>query len=134
MEGGGSSAARARALELEAALTRVIEDSKRFALVAEANPLDEQTIAMLEALGYLGDSGTPEDLGGIDPKDGIQIIREVGNATALPDSGDCVSKVSSVLERLPGYVFAWNTLGACLLRAGDVAAAEEAYLKSLGVG
>ena len=90
LECGGSSAAKARALELEAALTRVIEDSKRFALVAEASPLDPQTVAMLQALGYMGDSGAPEDLGGIDPKDGIQIVNEVRRGTGLP-AGDCAT-------------------------------------------
>jgi tetratricopeptide (TPR) repeat protein len=131
LEAGGSSAAKARALELEAALNRVIEDSKRFASVAEANPLDPQTIAMLQALGYMGDSGAPEDLGGIDPKDGIQIVNEVGRASALPDAGDCATVARSVLKRLPGYVTAWNTLGRCTLLAGDLEAAQQAYLKSL---
>ncbi|MDH3656497.1 MAG: tetratricopeptide repeat protein, partial [Myxococcales bacterium] len=131
LEGGGSSAAKARVLELEAALTRVIEDSKRFALVVEANPLDPQTVAMLQALGYMGDSGVPEDLGGIDPKDGIQIVNEVGRAIALPDAGDCATVARSVLKRLPGYVHAWNTLGRCTLQAGDLKAAQEAYLKSV---
>lgn len=131
LEGGGSSAANTRALELEAALTKVIEDSKRFALVAEANPLDPQTVAMLQSLGYMDGSGAPQDFGGIDPKDGIQIVLEVGRAIALPDSGDCATIVRSVLKRLPGYVHAWNTLGACALRTGEIKAAEEAYLKSL---
>lgn len=131
LEGGGSSAAKARALELEAALTRVIEDSKRFALVAQASPLDPQTVAMLQALGYMGDSGVPEDLGGIDPKDGIQIVNEIGRAIALPNAGDCATVARSVLQRLPGYVHAWNTLGQCELRTGNLEAAQEAYLKSL---
>ncbi|MBW2719908.1 MAG: sulfatase-like hydrolase/transferase [Deltaproteobacteria bacterium] len=131
LEGGGSGAAIARALELEAALTRVIEDSKRFASVAEARPLDPQTVAMLQALGYMGDSGAPEDLGGIDPKDGIQIVNEVGRAIALPDAGDCATVARSMLKRLPGYIHAWNRLGECELRTGDLKAAREAYLKSL---
>jgi len=131
LEGGGSGAAKARALELDAALTRVIEDSKRFAVVAEANPLDPQTVAMLQALGYMGDSGAPEDLGGIDPKDGIQIVNGVGRALHLPDAGDCATRAHFALKRLPGSVLAWNTLGKCALRMGDLEAAREAYLKSL---
>jgi tetratricopeptide (TPR) repeat protein len=131
LEGGGSSVDKARAIELDAALTKVIQDSKRFALVAEAHPLDPQTVAMLQSLGYMGDSGAPEDLGGIDPKDGIQIVLDVGRAIASPDAGDCATKVRSVLKRLPGYVHAWNTLGACSLQTGDLKGAAEAYLKSL---
>jgi arylsulfatase A-like enzyme/tetratricopeptide (TPR) repeat protein len=131
LEGGGSSEASAQALELEAALTKVIEDSQRVALVAEANPLDPQTVAMLQALGYMGESGAPEDMGDIDPKDGIQIVNEIGKALNLPDAGDCASRARSVLKRLPGYVQAWNALGECELRSGDLEAAREAYLRSL---
>jgi len=131
LKGGGSAAAKAQALELESALDGVIEDSKRFALVAEANPLDPQTVTMLQALGYMGDSGAPENLGGIDPKDGIQIVNELGRAINLPDAGDCVAVARSVLKRIPGYVLAWNALGRCALQAGDVKTAREAYLKSL---
>ena len=130
LEGGGSSAAKARALELDAALTRVIEDSKGFASVAEANPLDPQTVAMLQALGYMSDSGAPEDLGGIDPKDGIQIVNEVGRGTGI-SAGDCATVARSVVKRLPGYVHAWNILGECEQRTGDLEAARKAFLKSL---
>ncbi|MEM7136562.1 MAG: sulfatase-like hydrolase/transferase [Myxococcota bacterium] len=131
LDGGGSSAAKTRAGELDAALSKVIEDSKRFASVAEANPLDPQTIAMLEALGYMEGSGGTEDLGGIDPKDGILVMNEVGQAMALPDAGDCATIARSVLKRLPGYVHGWNTLAQCAARMGDLKTAQEAYLKSL---
>jgi tetratricopeptide (TPR) repeat protein len=130
LEGGGSSSAKARALELEAALTRVIEDSKRFASVAEANPLDPQTIAMLQALGYMGESGAPEDLGGIDPKDGIQIVNQISRGTGIR-AGDCATVARSVVKRLPGYVQAWNILGECVQQTGDLEAAREAFLQSL---
>ena len=132
LEGGGSGAAKARALELEAALTGVIEDSKRFASVAEASPLDPQTVAMLQALGYMGDSGAPEDLGGIDPKDGIQIVNEVRRGTGVP-AGDCATVARAVVKRLPGYVHAWNILGECVQQTGDLKGAREAFLKSLSL-
>ena len=132
LEGGGSGAAKARALELEAALTGVIEDSKRFASVAEASPLDPQTVAMLQALGYMGDSGAPEDLGGIDPKDGIQIVNEVRRGTGLP-AGDCATVARAVVKRLPGYIHAWNILGECVQQTGDLKGAREAFLKSLSL-
>jgi arylsulfatase A-like enzyme/Tfp pilus assembly protein PilF len=132
LEGGGSGAATARALELEAALTGVIEDSKRFASVAEASPLDPQTVAMLQALGYMGDSGTPEDFGGIDPKDGIQIVNEVRKGTGLP-AGDCATLARSVVKRLPGYIHAWNILAECVQQTGDLEGAREAFLKSLSL-
>lgn len=132
LEGGGSGAAKARALELEAALTGVIEDCKRFASVAEASPLDPQTVAMLQALGYMGDSGAPEDLGGIDPKDGIQIVNEVRRGTGLP-AGDCATVARAVVKRLPGYVHAWNILGECVQQTGDLKGAREAFLKSLSL-
>lgn len=134
LEGGVSSTARPQALELDAVLTKVIQDSKRFALVAEAKPLDPQTVEMLRALGYMGDSGAPEDLGGMDPKDGVRIFSEVSKAIDLTNSGHCAAAgeiLRSVLARLPGYVQARNALGVCALQMGDAKAAERHYLESL---
>ncbi|RZV52443.1 MAG: tetratricopeptide repeat protein [Deltaproteobacteria bacterium] len=132
LEGDGSPTANARALELDAALTRVIEESKRFASVAEASPLDPQTVAMLQALGYMSDSGAPEDFGGIDPKDGIQIVNEVRRGTGLP-AGDCATVARAVVKRLPGYIHAWNILGECVQQTGDLEGARKAFLKSLAL-
>ena len=132
LEGSGSSAAKAQALELESALDGVIEDSKRFASVAEASPLDPQTVAMLQALGYMGESGAPEDFGGIDPKDGIRIVNEVRRGTGLP-AGDCATLARAVVKRLPGYIHAWNILGECVQQTGDLEGAREAFLKSLAL-
>ncbi|MEM7136566.1 MAG: sulfatase-like hydrolase/transferase [Myxococcota bacterium] len=130
LDGGGSPAAKARALELESALTGVIEESQQFASVAQAKPLDPQTAAMLKSLGYMSDSGAVEDLGGVDPKDGIRVVNEVRAAKGL-EAGDCATVARSVLKRLPGYVHAWNILGECEQRAGDLDAARKAFFKSL---
>jgi choline-sulfatase len=134
LEVGTSDAARAQATKLDSLVATIVEDSKRFDLVAEAQPLDAETLKMLQALGYMGDSETPNDLGGMDPKDGIQIFEKVENAIVLSQRGDWASAaplLRSVLKRLPGHVHARNMLGMCEMRMGNLQEAEEQFLKSL---
>jgi Tfp pilus assembly protein PilF len=134
LEVEASSTAKAQAAKLDALLTKIGEDSKRFGVVSEARPLDQQTVQMLQALGYMGDSDAPEDLGGMDPKDGLPIFDDVNKAIALTQGGDCTAAIrllASVLERLPSHVRARNTLAKCEVRIGNLEAAQENYLRSL---
>ena len=134
LDGEASGSAKVKAAELDALLTKVVEDSEGFGLVAEARPLDPQTVQMLQALGYMGDSDTPEDLGGMDPKDGVQVYDQMITAVALAQGGDCGAAstvLESVLERLPGNVRALNALAMCEAQAGNLKAAHEHYLKSV---
>jgi arylsulfatase A-like enzyme/Tfp pilus assembly protein PilF len=125
---------KAQAAKLESLLTKSVEDGGRFGLVSEARPLDPQTLEMLQALGYMGDSQTQEDLGGMDPKDGVQIFEKVEKAIVLSQQGDWASAaplLASVLEQLPGHVHARNVLAMCEVRMGNLQAAREHFLKSL---
>ena len=132
--GAAPEAATIRAAKLDQALTKVLEDSRRFGIVSRANPLDQQTIAMLQALGYMGDPGARRGLEGMDPKDGVQFYAQLKDALQLVLDGDdrAAAKIlTSVLERLPTHVLALNTLAQCELRMGNPKAAEQHYLKSL---
>jgi Tfp pilus assembly protein PilF len=134
LEVGTSDSAKAQASKLDSLVTKIVEDSKRFDLVAEAQPLDPETLKMLQALGYMGDSETQEDLGGMDPKDGVQIFEKVEKAIVLAQRGEWASAaplLTSVLKQLPGHVHARNVLAMCEMRMGNLQAAEEQFLKSL---
>ena len=134
LELGTSDGAKAQATKLDSLVTEIVQDSRRFDLVAEAQPLDPQTLKMLQALGYMGDSDTQEDLGGMDPKDGVQVFEKVGKAIVLSQRGDWASAaplLTSVLKQLPGHVHARNMLAMCEMRMGNLQAAEEQFLKSL---
>ncbi len=129
-----SDGVKAQAAKLESLLTKSVEDGGRFGLVSEAQPLDPQTLKMLQALGYMGDSETQEDLGGMDPKDGVQIFEKVEKAIVLSQEGDWASAaplLASVLEQLPGHVHARNVLAMCEMRMGNLQAARQHFLKSL---
>ncbi len=134
LEVASSDSAKAQATKLESLINEIVEDSGRFGLVAEAQPLDPQTLEMLQALGYMGDSETQEDLGGMDPKDGVQVFEKVEKAIVLAQRGDWASAaplLASVLEQLPGHVHARNVLAMCEVRMGNLQAAREHFLKSL---
>lgn len=129
-----SGDAAARAIELDALVTKVVQGSERFGLVAEVRPLDPETVEMLQALGYMGNSDAPEDLEGMDPKDGVRIFDKMDKAVASMQAGDCAKaakELASVLKQLPGHVGALNTLAKCEARMGNQEAAREHYLKSL---
>jgi len=129
-----SDTVKAQAEKLDLLISKIVEDSGRFGLVAEAQPLDPQTLQMLQALGYMGDSETQEDLGGMDPKDGVQVFAKVEKAIVFAQRGDWASAaplLASVLEQLPGHVHARNVLAMCELRMGNLQAARKHFLKSL---
>ena len=126
--GAAPEAATIQAAKLDQVLTKVLEDSRRFGIVSRANPLDQQTIAMLQALGYMGDPGARRGLEGMDPKDGVQFYAQLKDALQLVLDGDdrAAAKIlTSVLERLPTHVLALNTLAQCELRMGNPKATEQ---------
>ena len=77
---GVSKAATAQALSLDARVSEVFEDSKRFGLVSDVKPLDAETVEMLKALGYMSESDAPKGVDGMDPKDGNQAFNELDQA------------------------------------------------------
>jgi len=134
LDGGGSDTSRAKATEMEALLTKITEASGSVAVAPEERPLDQQTAEMLKALGYMEDADEPQDLAGMDPKDGIEIFDAVIRGTVLVQQGNCpgaIRMLTSVLEKLPGHTSARNAVAQCEANLGNAKAAKEHYLKSL---
>jgi arylsulfatase A-like enzyme/Flp pilus assembly protein TadD len=130
----GSQTARDRALTMDKQLVDVFEDSKRFGLVSELEPLDEETTQMLQALGYMGDSDAPQGMEGMDPKDGVRAFDELDQARQLAIGGDYESAkkvLHALLKRVPRNASARNLLAMCELRTGNTEGVEELYLQSL---
>jgi len=122
------------AAKLDELVTKVREDSKRFGLVADANPLDAETVEMLEALGYMNESDAPEGLEGMDPKDGVRAFDEIDRARMLAHEGDYAGAkkvLESLLEWVPKNASARNLLALCEFRMNDPGAAKQLYLQSL---
>jgi arylsulfatase A-like enzyme/Flp pilus assembly protein TadD len=130
----GAAEAKRKAAELDQLLSRYVEESRRFGFVADATPLDDDTIEMLQALGYMGDIEAPDALRGMDPKDGVPIYRKVSEAFRLARDGDCpaaVAMLNPLLKQLPNLVQARNRIAKCELTMGNPNAAKRQYLKSL---
>jgi arylsulfatase A-like enzyme/Flp pilus assembly protein TadD len=126
--------AKTKAAELDERLAKVLEDSKRFGFVAGSNPLDQQTVEMLRALGYMDVSYAPRGVEGMDPKDGIRAFNQMdqGRQLALEGNYQGAKKVlTSLLEWVPRNASARNLLAMCELRTGNPAAAMELYRQSL---
>lgn len=129
-----SDSAKAQALELDALLSKLLEQSKGFGLSAEVRPLDEETVKMLQALGYMETEQASDGLEGMDPKDGLRIFDDVNRAVALTQGNDCPAAtaiLTAVLERVPSHVRARNALAKCEVRMGNSKAAKDNYLASL---
>ena len=130
----GAADARRRADELDQMLSRYVEESRSFGFVAQAKPLDDDTVKMLQALGYMDETESPGALRGMDPKDGVPIYGKVSEAFRLAREGNCpaaVRMLSPLLKQLPNLVQARNRIAKCRLKMGNPKAAKQQYLRSL---
>jgi arylsulfatase A-like enzyme/cytochrome c-type biogenesis protein CcmH/NrfG len=130
----GAAEAKQKAAELDALLSKFVDESRSFGFVSDAKPLDDDTVKMLQALGYMEDTEAPDALRGMDPKDGVPIYRKVSEAFRLARDGDCpaaVAMLTPLLKQLPNMVQARNRIAKCELILGNPKAAKRQYLKSL---
>lgn len=123
---------RVEARELRDRLLGMIRDFEGSGSGGSARPdLDQETLAQLQALGYLAGSGsraeTPEDLSGLaDPKDKIEVHRAIMLAQSDIGQGETEAARERLLEAIeldPGVVDAQQMLGNLHQREGDYEAA-----------
>ena len=76
------------AARLDGKLSALLDESKRFALEVSRNPMDQETLAMLQALGYLADADQRSAAGGMDPKDGIELYTKLEDARNQAQRGN----------------------------------------------
>ncbi len=122
----------ARAAAMDAELEQVIRAGRSGA--ARDNPMNRETVEMLQSLGYLAPTADRRSMGGIDPKDGIQIYRQLERARQLGQERkwrEAESAARGILDTLPAHVAARNVLGLALVRQGRFDEAREAYRQSL---
>ena len=129
-----ASAAGVQAMKLDHELGRTLGELERLALVSKAKPVDQETVEMLRALGYVADPEAKKGLEGMDPKDGVQVYAQLQNARQLFHDGDyaaCTRLLEPLLATMPKNVSALNTVAQCESRMGNGKAAERYYLRSL---
>lgn len=126
---------------LEAELAQILE-TRRPAAAAGADgaggvagtPMAAETVEMLQSLGYLAPSAVRESMGGVDPKDGIQVynqLEEARHAAQQRHWKEAEAIVRQILQTMPKHVAARNVLGLALVRQRKYAEAREAYAASL---
>ncbi|MCC6699568.1 MAG: sulfatase-like hydrolase/transferase [Candidatus Hydrogenedentes bacterium] len=125
-----------RVEKMNAELDRIAEESAKFATATKQNPMDQETLDMLQALGYLAGEQEREDVKGMDPKDGIALYTKMEDARHLAQSGryaDSAKLLREILEVSPRHVSARNVLALALMRQGDTSGAEREYQESLQI-
>lgn len=123
---------RVEARELRDRLLGMIRDFEQSRSDESTRPdLDQETLAQLQALGYLAGSGSraeaPEDLSGLaDPKGKIAVHRAIMLAQSDIGKGDTAAARERLLEAIeldPGVVDAQQMLGHLHQREGEYEAA-----------
>jgi Tfp pilus assembly protein PilF len=131
----GASSAGAQAMKLDHELAKALAELEGQALTPKAKPVDEDTVAMLRALGYVADPEAKKGLEGMDPKDGVHVYAKLQEARQLLHDGDyaaCIRLLQPLLSTMPKNVSALNTAALCESRAGNGPAAKRYYARSLG--
>lgn len=133
--------ARVEARGLRDRLLGMIRDFDRAGSGDAARPdLDQETLAQLQALGYLAGSGSraeaPEDLSGLaDPKGKIAVHRAIMLAQSDIGKGETAAARERLLEAIeldPGVVDAQQMLGNLHQREGEYEAAIAYFQNALG--
>jgi arylsulfatase A-like enzyme/Tfp pilus assembly protein PilF len=127
----------ALAEELRAQLEALRVEIAAGAPATEAADLDQETLGMLAALGYVGgDSAAPEGEDPADPKDKLHLFEAVGWASQLmleDKYGESAEVLEKVLAEDPGVGQAKHMLATCYRKTGRTAEAKtllDEYLRS----
>lgn len=118
------------------ALDRELQAILRATAVSPAatSPMSQETIEVLQSLGYLAQGAVRRSMGGMDPKDGIKYYALLEQGRQLAQQrrwAEAEQAVRQILAPLPDHVAARNVLGLTLLRQGRLDEARAAYEQSL---
>jgi arylsulfatase A-like enzyme/Tfp pilus assembly protein PilF len=125
---------RGRAGRLERELDRLLQESARQAHAARENPMSRESEEALRALGYVAPATDRQSMGGMDPKDGIAIYRQLEDARHLAQGRrwqQAETVLRGILAEIPGHLSARNILALCLVRQNKLDEARKEYERSL---
>jgi arylsulfatase A-like enzyme/Flp pilus assembly protein TadD len=123
-----------RAQELDQVLEGILDESSHWNFASVSNPMDQESMENLMALGYLAKPADRAGVKGMDPKDGIVIYTRLEEARHLAQAGrwaESEAGLREILAEIPGHISARNTLALALIKQGRPAEAREEYIKSL---
>ncbi len=119
---------------LDHELDQVLTDSEKRNFQPQEVPVERDTLQMLQSLGYLQPEADRKSMGGMDPKDGIDIYnqlehgRHLAQAQRWPQAEEVLRKL---LAEHPQHSSARDTLGLVLTKQKKWKEATENYLTSL---
>ncbi len=122
------------AAELDEELGRIMEKGYKGPASDADNPMNRETLDMLQSLGYLASSEERRSMSGMDPKDGIAIYNDLEEARHLAQQGrlkESEAQLNDILRSIPKHVSARNILGFVLMKQNRLAEARRHYLQSL---
>lgn len=127
----GDPAHQATAESLDFSLQELLDSAADQALSAPRNPLSEESIQMLQSLGYLQGASERAAVSGMDPKDGIHIYNQLEDARKAAQQDDWAESerlARAILEQIPAHASARGVLATALLNQGRTDEAKDQYL------
>ncbi|MDZ4858756.1 MAG: sulfatase-like hydrolase/transferase [Candidatus Hydrogenedentes bacterium] len=122
------------AVRMDAILQEILDKSKQFMRGKPANPLDNETLESLRALGYAASERERKAVEGMDPKDGLALYAKLEQARHAAQRAEYALSeklLRELLDAAPGHVTARNVLGLVLMRQVRLDDAEHEYNASL---
>ncbi len=117
---------------LDISLQHILDESAATALEAPRNPLSEESIEMLQSLGYLQSASARAGVIGMDPKDGIRIYNKLDAARKAGQQGHwpVSEKIArEILAEIPGHASARGVLAVALINQDRNDEARDEYLR-----
>lgn len=99
--------------------------------------VDPEQAQKLRALGYVASSGSAEkesEVGGIDPKDKIEVANLITEANLATEEGrnqEAIEELQKALKIDPGFAAGYSALGSALIAAGNAQQAAAALKKAI---
>lgn len=124
--------AKADALDIE--LEKMMQDSAKRALASQSNPMSQETMQMLQSLGYLQADSDRADADGIDPKDGILLVNALEEARHSAQKQNWVQaekQLKKILAGNPRHFSARSVLALVEFKRGRFEEARDQYLALL---
>lgn len=123
---------KADALNVE--LEKLLQDSAKHAIAAQASPMSKETMQALQSLGYLQGPADRAAAGGMDPKDGIAIYDELEQARHLAQRRKWVHAehaLKDILAKMPSHFSARSVLALVEFKQQHYDEARKQYLELL---
>ena len=127
----GDAKYQAKADALNVELEKLMQDSAKHAVAAQADAMSKETMQALQSLGYLQGATDRNSANGIDPKDGISIYNKLESARHYAQRRKWVRAehdLKEILAKMPNHFSARSVLAVVEFQRGHLDEAKAQYL------